>query len=124
MVCRSAGSRLVASAVQHDLTGRFDARQARICGIGSVVTEPAYRGRGHARALIETLVARATAAGADLALLCAPGKIDDDNLPPVVPIVNLMAGLRFKLVDQLSLQVELGWRFPAFFAGAGVGYFF
>ena len=55
----------------------------------------------------------------------APGaRVEDDNLPPVVPIVNLLAGLRFKVADQFSIDVELGWRFPAFFAGAGIGYFF
>jgi hypothetical protein len=35
-----------------------------------------------------------------------------------------LAGLRFKVGEQLSIDVELGWSFPAFFAGAGVGYFF
>jgi hypothetical protein len=49
---------------------------------------------------------------------------EEDDIPPVLPVVNLTTGLRFKIVDQLSLQVELGWRFPAFYAGAGVGYFF
>lgn len=52
------------------------------------------------------------------------GVNEEDDLPPVLPVVNLLAGLRFKIVDQLSLQVEVGWRFPAFFAGAGLGYFF
>jgi hypothetical protein len=42
---------------------------------------------------------------------------------PVVPIVHLLAGLRFKLIDQLSLNVELGlWDAP--FVGANIGYFF
>lgn len=53
-----------------------------------------------------------------------PGKIEDGDLPPIVPIVNVLLGARFKLVDQLSLQIEGGWRFPSFFIGGGVGYFF
>jgi hypothetical protein len=42
---------------------------------------------------------------------------------PVVPIVHLLVGLRFKLIDQLSLSVELGIR-DVPFVGANVGYFF
>jgi len=51
----------------------------------------------------------------------APVRIADK--PPVVPIVNLIAGLRFKVVDQLSLNIELGFR-DVFFTGASLGYFF
>ena len=63
------GPVLLASAEQYDLAGRLDKRPVRICGIGSVVTDPAHRGCGHARVLLETLLDRATRSGADLALL-------------------------------------------------------
>lgn len=43
--------------------------------------------------------------------------------PPVVPIVNLLLGLRFKLKDMLSLNVEVGFR-DVFFTGVSLGYFF
>jgi hypothetical protein len=50
--------------------------------------------------------------------------IEEMDIPPVLPVVKLMLGFRFKIVDQLSLNIEAGWRFPAFFAGGGIGYFF
>ena len=52
------------------------------------------------------------------------GLIEDGDLPPVVPVLNLLLGVRFKVVDQVSLQIEGGWRFPSFFVGGGLGYFF
>lgn len=57
---------------------------------------------------------------------CAPvvGTTEKGDPPPVVPVVNLLLGLRFKVVDQLSINLEGGFRLPAFFLGAGVGYFF
>jgi hypothetical protein len=43
--------------------------------------------------------------------------------PPILPIVHLLAGIRFKLIDQLSLNVEVGIRdLP--FVGLNIGYFF
>jgi hypothetical protein len=54
----------------------------------------------------------------------ATGQLEEGDVPPVLPVVNLLLGFRFKIVDQLSLNIEAGWRFPAFFAGGGIGYFF
>jgi hypothetical protein len=45
------------------------------------------------------------------------------DYPPVVPIVNLLLGLRIKLHDEVSLNVEAGFR-DVFFVGGGIGYFF
>ncbi|SRR6266568_4020843 len=46
------------------------------------------------------------------------------NLPSRVwPIVNLLAGLRFALVPQVALSVEVGFR-DVFFGGLTLGYFF
>jgi hypothetical protein len=57
---------------------------------------------------------------------CAPvpGTTEQGDPPPVVPVVNLLMGFRFKIVDQLSVNIEGGWRLPAFFIGGGIGYFF
>lgn len=52
-----------------------------------------------------------------------PGTTTNKSKPPVVPIVHLLAGVRFKLIDQLSLNIEVGIRdLP--FVGANIGYFF
>jgi hypothetical protein len=72
------GMDLLASAAQHDLAGTFDGRTVRICGIGSVVTNPVQRGLGHARVLLETLLDRAARNGAEMALLFSHTGLDDD----------------------------------------------
>ncbi len=63
------GNELLASAKQYRLTGILDQRPIQICGIGSLFTEVAHRGRGHARALVERLLAEAARNGADAAIL-------------------------------------------------------
>jgi len=65
------GADLIASALQYDLPGVLDGRAMRICGIGSLFTEPAHRGRGHARMLVETLLDAAARQGAEMALIFA-----------------------------------------------------
>ena len=52
------GEDLLASAVRYDFAAVFDRRPIRVCGIGSLFTEPAHRGAGHARRLIETMRGR------------------------------------------------------------------
>jgi hypothetical protein len=52
-----------------------------------------------------------------------PGSTTNKSKPPVLPIVHLLAGVRFKLIDQLILNVEIGIRdLP--FVGVNIGYFF
>ena len=63
------GGRVLASAKEYLFDATLDGRAVRVCGIGTVFTEPRHRGRGHARVLIERLIERAAAAGCDLALL-------------------------------------------------------
>lgn len=63
------GAELLASAEEYDLEGIFEGRAVRLCGLGSVFTNPAHRGVGHARTLIETLLDRAGRKGAEMALL-------------------------------------------------------
>jgi GNAT superfamily N-acetyltransferase len=72
------GGDLLASAEQYDLAGTCDGRAVRICGIGSLVTNPARRGRGHARVLLEALLDRATGGRAEMALLFTHAGLDDD----------------------------------------------
>jgi len=61
------GGEVVASAKLYHFDAMLDARAVRVAGVGAVFTEPAHRGRGAARELIERVLERA--AGADLALL-------------------------------------------------------
>ncbi len=49
-------------------------------------------------------------------------KVDED-VPGVIPVVNLLLGLRFKVTPDLTVNVEGGFR-NAFFFGVGGGYFF
>jgi predicted N-acetyltransferase YhbS len=60
---------VLSSAKQYDLRARLDGREIAVVGIGAVFTPPAVRGRGHARELVERVLASASARGAELALL-------------------------------------------------------
>jgi len=53
-------------------------------------------------------------------------RFTDHNIPPVYPIVNLIAGLDFKIPNAggLELKVDGGYFFPYFFLGAGTAYQF
>lgn len=92
------GMDLLASAEQYELAGTFDGRAVRVCGIGSVFTDPAHRGLGHARVLVETLLDRAAREGAEIALLFSrtlpeeePEEEDDDprHLFEAIPLTEL-----------------------------------
>jgi GNAT superfamily N-acetyltransferase len=63
------GALVLASAQRYDLRGILDRKPIHIVGLGAVFTDPAHRGQGHGRALIERLLADAIDEGADLALL-------------------------------------------------------
>ena len=63
------GDEVLASAKLYAFDAVLDGRPIRVAGIGAVFTAEARRGRGAARELIERLLERASADGADLALL-------------------------------------------------------
>jgi predicted N-acetyltransferase YhbS len=63
------GAELLASAKTYRFSATLEGRPIEIVGIGAVFTQPRHRGQGHARALVERLLDRAAADGADLALL-------------------------------------------------------
>jgi len=66
------GHEILASAEQYDLTGVFDERPVRICGVGSVQSDS-----GHASELINCLMGAAERDGVELTVLFADGAIDD-----------------------------------------------
>ena len=63
------GDDVLASAKLYRFGAVFDGRPIQIAGLGAVFTSPASRRRGAGRELIERLLERAAADGADLALL-------------------------------------------------------
>jgi predicted N-acetyltransferase YhbS len=60
---------VLASVKQYTFDATLDGDVVRVVGLGAVFTQPAHRGHGHARELIERLLEQAAADGADLALL-------------------------------------------------------
>jgi len=60
---------VLASAKVYQFSGVLDGQSIRIAGLGAVFTQPAHRGRGYARMLVDRILERAAADGADLALL-------------------------------------------------------
>jgi hypothetical protein len=67
------GDDILASAEQHDLTGMFEGRAVRVCGIGS-----AQGGGGHACRLVDSLVGAAAREGAEIAVLFGDTAIEDE----------------------------------------------
>jgi hypothetical protein len=63
------GDRAVASAKDYRFQAHVGGRLLSVLGIGAVFTPVELRGRGHARALIERLIAEARGDGCELALL-------------------------------------------------------
>ena len=67
------GHEILASAEQYDLTGVFDGRAVRICGIGSIQSD-----RGHASNLVDRLIGAAEREGAEIAVLFSDTALDDE----------------------------------------------
>jgi hypothetical protein len=58
-------------------------------------------------------------------MTCTPtaNSVTNDSKPPVVPIVNVLVGSRIKATEEISINVELGFR-DVFFVGVGSDYVF
>src|ERR1035437_3028925 len=63
------GDEVLASAKVYSFGAELEGRDTQVLGLGAVFTQPAHRGRGMARDLIEQILQRSGADGADLALL-------------------------------------------------------
>lgn len=61
--------RVLSSAKDYRFAAHLDGRLVSVLGIGAVFTPPEVRGRGHARTLIDRLIAQARDEGCELALL-------------------------------------------------------
>jgi hypothetical protein len=73
------GAAILASAERYRLAGVLNGRAVQVCGIGSLWTGPCGGGVGHAQRLIDTLLVRAAAEGAEMALLFRHAGVDDDG---------------------------------------------
>jgi hypothetical protein len=60
---------VLASAMQYDLAALLDQRPVRVCGIGSLFSEPAHGDGSHAQELVDRVLDEAAADGAAMALL-------------------------------------------------------
>lgn len=63
------GGDVIASAKRYNLTMSLAGCAVRTAGIGAVFTQPAHRGRGQGRAIVERLLERSAADGFEQALL-------------------------------------------------------
>lgn len=63
------GAAVLASAKLYTFDAMLNSHPVRVVGLGAVFTQPEHRGRGTARELIDRLLEKTTADGADLALL-------------------------------------------------------
>jgi GNAT superfamily N-acetyltransferase len=63
------GDEVLASAKLYMFDATLDGRTLRLAGLGAIFTQPAHRGRGAARQLVEGMLESAATKGADLALL-------------------------------------------------------
>src|SRR5437899_310929 len=63
------GDEVLASGKLYRFDATLEGRAVRVAGLGAIFTQPAHRGRGAARELVERMLESAAARGADLALL-------------------------------------------------------
>jgi predicted N-acetyltransferase YhbS len=100
---------LLSSAKRYRFDARLDGRDVRVCGIGAVYTPAAVRGRGHASALIEALLAEEHASGAELAALFSE----------IGPAFYERLGFRAIPLDDVTVDVHRKGGSPAMLVRAG-----
>jgi GNAT superfamily N-acetyltransferase len=81
------GPAVFASATQYDLAAVLDQKSVRVCGIGAIFSEPAYREPGHARELVDRLLDQAARAGAAMVLLLSD--MSDEHQPAGFEVVSM-----------------------------------
>ena len=116
---------VLSSAKIYGFNAMLDGRAVRAAGIGAVFTQPAHRGRGVARELLERLLERAAADGVDMALLFSEigpdyyARLDFEPIPIAdvrlrvvederrgAPATMVRAGDERDLADIVSIDAE------------------
>jgi len=101
------GSEVLASAKQYAFDATLDGSPIRVVGLGAVFTQPERRRRGAARELIDHLIDRAAADGADLALLFSEIGADYYARLGFEPIPMSLLALRVKASDRHGAPATL-----------------
>lgn len=96
-----------ASAKLYTFDATLDGRSIRVAGIGAVFTQPVHRKRGAARELIERLLERVSAEGADVALLFSEIGPDYYARLGFVPIAT--SDLRIRVVESDRRGAPATW---------------
>jgi hypothetical protein len=81
------GADVLASATQYDLAAVLDQRPVRVCGIGSIFSEPSHRDGGHAQVLVDRLLGDAARDGAAMALVFSD--VRDEHQPAGFEVVSM-----------------------------------
>jgi hypothetical protein len=81
------GADVLASATQYNLAAVLDQQPVRVCGIGSIFSEPAHRDGGHARELVDRLLGDAARDGAAMALVFSD--VSDEHQAAVFEVVSM-----------------------------------
>jgi hypothetical protein len=68
------GNDLLASAMQYDLAAVLDGRPVRVCGVGSIFSDPAHA--GYQQSLVDTILDGAAREGAAMALLFSDARAE------------------------------------------------
>jgi hypothetical protein len=105
---------LDASFIWHtDITEKIQLRYGAGIGLGIVT--------GEMKVTDTTCTPNATLDNLDSSCNQVGVATDEEDVPPVVPILNVLVGARFMLADNIGFNVETGFR-DVFYLGAGFNY--
>jgi predicted N-acetyltransferase YhbS len=88
------GGEVLASGKLYTFDATLDGRPVKVAGLGAIFTQPAHRGRGVAREIVERLFAHAAERGADVALLFSEIGADYYARLGFTPIATTVSTLR------------------------------